>query len=109
MFVSSSLAGLLKRFPSCFCPCICIRGLCTAATTGKGENGGREEGARISERIQHQMLLAGLNFLKGDVHSLRENLARRAAAVDIEKLVRRNPCMHVANTSLSQSQVSFLP
>lgn len=101
MSVSSSFAGLLKRFPSCFCPCICIRGLCAAVTTEKGE------GARISERIQHQMLLAGLFFLKGDVRSLRENVARRAAAVDIDKLVRKNPRMHIAKY-VSQSQGVFV-
>lgn len=101
----SSFTGLLKRFPSCFCPYISIRGLCTAVAT---EDGGRDEGAYVSERIQHQTLLAGLSFLKGDAHSLRENVSRRAAAANIDKLVGKNPCMHIAKISLPITNLTHI-
>ena len=42
----------------------------------------------MKERLERNILRAGLRTLRGDRAALEENVRQRAVAVDLEKLVR---------------------
>lgn len=48
---------------------------------------GGEDGLEVRERLQRNIIRAGLRALKGDRYALEKNIKDRAVAVDLQKLV----------------------
>ena len=71
----------------------------TTPTKGGEEDGGSKADVfDAGKHIRQQMLLAGLSLLKGDVERLKENVSLRAAAANVDKLVRMNDRFHICTT-----------
>ena len=49
-----------------------------------------EEEHEVKERLERNILRAGLRLLRGDRAALEENVRRRAVSVDLEKLVTKH-------------------
>ena len=78
-------------------PCLrCPRAFCTATAAGEAA-GEHAPGRDASEPLQMQILQAGLQFLRGDIETLRNNIARRGATADVDKLVSFQVNCYVIN------------
>ena len=79
--LSPTAAGALGRV--CARPRLARRLGSSPDQLQEGEAGQEE----VRERLERNILRAGLRALKGDRHSLVKNVQERAAAVDVQRLV----------------------